>query len=124
MLGDMKAKSPRRKIYVRTGPGSRQAIKRLVAEFAVYDVNQEDLVAATWLWMASLAPDYLRESVRPYIAQAERDGEPDPATGEIFTAAVPPAASIDFQTGIKATGTPPEPRPQKKSGGKPRRSTS
>src|SRR5689334_7149756 len=74
MLCNMEGTNLKRKTYVRTGPESREALARVKAVFTRYDVTQEDLVAATWLWMATIDAEELREKVRPFIERARADG--------------------------------------------------
>ncbi len=74
MMGNMDTASDRKKRYVRAGPECRLALKKLVADFSVINVNQEDFVAASWLWMRTFDVEDLMVTLRPFIERARADG--------------------------------------------------
>jgi hypothetical protein len=67
----MSTKTPLKRLYVRANPESRHALKTLLAAVQspslLPDVNQEELVAASWLWMAGMAPEAVASGVRPFV---------------------------------------------------------
>jgi hypothetical protein len=56
-------------MYVRAVPRARQALKRLLAEMAVFEegVTQEVFVTASWLWMESMDAEGLHKELTPHL---------------------------------------------------------
>ena len=69
----MSNNEPLKRLYVRTTPEGRRALKlvraRLLALPATEDVSQEEMVVASWLWMATLDADELASHLAPFVAK-------------------------------------------------------
>ncbi len=71
----MSYKKGKRSMQVRVTPAALTAIKRLHAEFANERVFQEDLVAASWLWMKTLPIEKLKGDLLPFLRAIEWEME-------------------------------------------------
>lgn len=59
------------RICIRPSPEARHALKRLLTALRApskygEDLTQEDMVSATWLWMAEI-PDQVEEAIRLHV---------------------------------------------------------
>jgi hypothetical protein len=61
----------RKNLYVRTTPEARQALRCALTGVQGFpdteDMTQEELVTASWMWMAGLAPDVLSTALLPFV---------------------------------------------------------
>lgn len=61
------------RLYVRYSPAARHALKTALAALQSPDLlgeklTQEDLICATWLWVASLDPAEVAPALAPHVA--------------------------------------------------------
>jgi hypothetical protein len=63
---------PLKRMYVRANEASRRALRlvraRLLADPLTEDVSQEEVVAASWLWMAGRDPEELARDLAPHVS--------------------------------------------------------
>jgi hypothetical protein len=72
MLVGMAKQPGTKKMYVRPTPDARYALKRLLTDLQSpallgEALLQEDLVAATWLWLAEMKPADVAKAVTPHL---------------------------------------------------------
>lgn len=70
----MSTKTPSNRMYVRPSPDARYALRTLLLALQApsrfgEELTQEDMVSATWLWMAEMKVGEIEAGIKPHVEE-------------------------------------------------------